>query len=890
VDGQPADFWGKLRRSEEGGLAAWHPLADHCADVAACLAGLLRKTLLRHRLARLARLSDLTPIQVARLGVLAALHDIGKFNLGFQYKAKERPPFTNGHVREVLALFDDAGYRETEALIDALSFPELTAWGEEKETAVAQLLVATISHHGRPQPVGSGHQPIRWQAAGDLDPFAGIHGLMESTRRWFPEAFEPGGDLLPAAPPFQHAFCGLVTLADWMGSDTHLFPFSEPSDGDRFAFAQRRAAEALARLGLDVTEPRAFLGSALPTFQQISPFAPRRPQRSLLDLPTPRAGSMVVLEAETGSGKTEAALIRFLRLFHAGVVDGLYFALPTRPAATQIHRRVAEAMQRAFPNEEERPPVVLAVPGYITVDDRTATRLPGFEVLWNDDDRERWRYRGWAAEHPKRYLAGAVVVGTIDQVLLSALAVSHSAMRATALLRHLLIVDEVHASDAYMNRILEAVLQRHLQAGGHALLMSATLGSVARSRFLATATDERGAKPSLNEAIERPYPAIVHQEREGAPRWIPVAEGDGQKRVVVEIWPAIDAAHDVAARALAAARQGARVLVLRNTVGACVETQTALLDLASHPEDAALLFSCNGVPAPHHARFARQDRHALDDAIEARFGTQGTLTACVAVTTQTVQQSLDLDADLLITDLCPADVLLQRVGRLHRHQRNRPVGFEQPRVVVLTPAERDLGRLLRSDGTVHGTHGFGSVYDDLRVLEATWRILESHPLITIPAMNRELVEQTTHPDGLAQIVAELGEAWAQHANHVAGVGFADGRLASLNLASWRAPFGEQETLFPEGELSHRIQTRLGEGDRLAIFPDPPPGPFGNPIRTLTIPAYQSRDVPADAEPEEVEPDGAALCFRLGPHRFVYDAVGLRPVVTRADEGEDGADG
>jgi CRISPR-associated endonuclease/helicase Cas3 len=135
----------------------------------------------------------------------------------------------------------------------------------------------------------------------------------------------------------------------------------------------------------------------------------------------------------------------------------MYFALPTRTAATQMHQRVYEAITRAFPSESTRPPVVLAVPGYIAVDDGVAHRLPGFEVLWNDNEAERFRFRGWAAENPKRYLAGPIVVGTIDQVLLSTLMVSHAHMRATALLRQFLVVDEVHASDSYMIALLRSV-------------------------------------------------------------------------------------------------------------------------------------------------------------------------------------------------------------------------------------------------------------------------------------------------------------------------------------------------------------------------------------------------------------------------------------------------
>ena len=123
-----------------------------------------------------------------------------------------------------------------------------------------------------------------------------------------------------------------------------------------------------------------------------------------------------------------------------------------------------------------------------------------FDSLWND--HERWRFLSWAGEHPKRYLAGAISVGTVDQALLSALMVSHSHLRATSLLRQFLVVDEVHASDAYMATILREVLRFHLAAGGHAMLLSATLGSRAATALISAGERFAPKPPPLAEADE----------------------------------------------------------------------------------------------------------------------------------------------------------------------------------------------------------------------------------------------------------------------------------------------------------------------------------------------------------------------------------------------------
>lgn len=868
-------FWAKLERDVGGQVTAWHSIQSHAADVAACTEALLQNTILGTRLATMLGQPTLEDAQVARLAALAALHDIGKFNHGFQAKIAPGAHGTAGHVAEVLALFG----QDTELggrLGQALSIDQLVTWGEN-EDAILDLLTAALAHHGRP--VGLDH-PVHaslWRAQPERDPFAGIQALSRRVREWFPRAFAPGGAPMPANHEFQHAVSGLVTLADWLGSDSFLFPLAGSGEEDRMAFARERASKALARMGLDVAGTRAQLASRVPwSFATIFGLPPRPLQQTIGDLPSLSSrGSIVCLEAETGAGKTEAAFLHFLRLHEAGQADGLYFALPTRTAATQIHRRLVEAVAWAFPDEKDRPPVVLAVPGYLEVDDRHGIRLPGFEVLWDDHERDRWRFRAWAAENPKRFLAGAIVVGTIDQVLLSTLAVRHSHLRAASLLRHLLVIDEVHASDTYMNRLLEEVLRRHLGAGGHALLMSATLGTATLRRFL----EAVGSTTTLEAA--RPYPVVsTWQHAEGlATR--PIARQESSRRIRIQPEPWASDPGRIAAEAVSAARGGARVLVLRNTVRDCVATQEALEAVA--PD---VGFTCAGVAAPHHARFAAGDRRLLDAALEARLGKHSQAGGCVVVATQTVQQSLDLDADLMLTDLAPMDILLQRWGRIHRHaSRRRPAGFEVARAIVLMPESRDLGLMLAANGTPRGEHGLGSVYDDLRGLEATWRLIEAHPLLEIPADCREVVEAATDPQVLAAITQELAGRWLAHETHLLGHSSAMRRQADLNLADWSVPF--YLALFPSGDLDRRIQTRLGEGDRRAVFTAPPLGPFGQPVAEVTIPAYWLRDVKAEEEPVGARPFEGGFRFQLGTRNFRYDRLGLRPeTLTKEDDASD----
>jgi CRISPR-associated endonuclease/helicase Cas3 len=473
---------------------------------------------------------------------------------------------------------------------------------------------------------------------------------------WF-GAFAAGPPM-PDLPAFHHAFAGLLMLADWLGSDTRFFPFAHGAAADRMAYAGPVARRALREVGLAVEERRSAVVRLGFGFANLFGGASPRPIQRDSILPTAKC---VVLEAETGSGKTEAALWRFQHLFATGAVDGLYFALPTRAAASQMFARVKRFRDALFP-PADRPTVVLAVPGQVGADDARGHMLPGFTFEWNDRPDEAARQARWAAEHPKRFLAAQIAVGTVDQALLGAIATRHAHLRATALLRHLLVVDEVHASDRYMGTLLGNLLRGHLQAGGHALLLSATLGASTHARLLGTrclplATAEAAPYPALTWAHEG-HSVVRKVDPEGT-----------TKAVRLDPAPLIDDAAAIAGIALKTAATGAKVLVIRNTVRAAIATAEALEAAAgpAHP----VLFRVEGVATLHHGRFAPSDRQLLDAAVEAALGKASPAMPRVVIGTQTLEQSLDLDADFLITDLCPVDVLLQRIGRLHRHGTRR---------------------------------------------------------------------------------------------------------------------------------------------------------------------------------------------------------------------------
>ena len=881
-------FWAKAWPFRQKGPERIHLLEHHLADVGACFEALLAQPTIRRRLARSGGVESLDDATAARLALFAALHDIGKISAGFQTQVWRDADFpdgrrlarvTRGHYRELapVMLGEDPGTSDR-------FFGSLDWWQEATESwddcggeTVCGLFIAALSHHGQPLQLEGelNHNSRLWTGIGGLDPFAQLRRIGELARRWFPAAWERGGRPLPSATEFQHHFLGLCTLADWIGSNVEWFPFcGEPRD-DYMAQAREQAREAVRAVGLDVSEQRErFTGT--PGFPGLFPRIdgpPNAIQQAAAEDTAPDE-PLVIIESETGSGKTEAALWRFAWMYEEGLVDGLYFALPTRAAATQLHKRVTRFVERLFP-EGDGPKTVLAVPGYVRAGDIEGRHLQNYEVWWDDHPDHAARSRRWAAESSKRYLAAQIAVGTVDQAMMAALKVRHSHMRAACLSRNLLVVDEVHASDPYMRRVLKALLDAHLGAGGYALLMSATLGSVARRQWLSSTRPASRDTQSVEEAVAAPYPAVSVRSPDGE-RVAPTGENRQEKSVGIAAEPLINDFAHVAELALHAARAGAKALIIRNTVSNAVATQEALEQAVG--SDRNPLFSVKGVATLHHSRFAAADRGLLDAEVERRLGRDRAAGGLVLVGTQTLEQSLDIDADLLITDLCPVDVLLQRVGRLHRHRRDdRPAGYEAPRCIVLTPDSADLSPLLQGGSNRTGLGPRGYVYEDLRVLEATHRLIRDYPEWRIPEMNRELVENATHPDALAAIVEELGDDWKAHVLEVEGKAIAEVQGAGGNVVRRDKSFfvDNREVLFPSN-AEERIRTRLGDEGIEVQFDPPPVSPFdaARPIETMTIASHLLRGAAPDGSVAPTEAEGG-FTFAIGEQRYRYDRHGLR---------------
>jgi CRISPR-associated endonuclease/helicase Cas3 len=435
----------------------------------------------------------------------------------------------------------------------------------------------------------------------------------------------------------------------------------------------------------------------------------------------------VVVEAEMGRGKTEAALALAARFIAHQHGEGITIGLPTMATSNAMFARVEAFAPRLYPHEDVQ----------IALAHSRASRQPRFYALVQRGltarDRDATEASVACARwllNKKRVLLAQIGVGTIDQALQAALTVRHQFVRLFGLSRNVVIIDEVHAYDAYMEVLLEHLLSWLGAMRVPVILLSATLPSARRAALAAAwrgATDESPLFDGPEVAKTRPYPLVTVATQAGVATHAGVPAGPARTVHLERVEKADQDEHlrQTARRLIAAATAGARVAWVRNTVADAQRAYAAVL--AESPVVEHVLF---------HARFRGVDRGAIESHVLARFGKDAAPGGRLLIATQVVEQSLDLDFDELHTDVAPIDLMFQRSGRLHRHVRARPTGFESPRLVVHGPTQAD------SDALEFGGSGF--VYDAATLWIAD-RTIRARSGLTLPGDIRPLVEQTYHP-------------------------------------------------------------------------------------------------------------------------------------------------
>jgi CRISPR-associated endonuclease/helicase Cas3 len=654
-------YWGKADPAFDG---RHHAAVLHCLDVAACAAALVEQdAVLRRKLAAaLGSEADVT----ATTAFFCALHDIGKFDVRFQVKApaiaEKLQPRLTSRVARVPYDHGGEGFRMLDADVE---LEELLGRGG------SALLQGVCGHHGDlPERRG----PERGHPQSLIDQDIAVRAAVVDA---FIALFTDRGArtcIGKLGADAQQLVAGVCAVADWVGSNTEWFAYEEgPVDLAVWLTAAReRAVLAIEAAGL---VPRALHASS---FAALFPgFSPRGVQRVtegvVVDAP-----ALIVVEAEMGQGKTEAALSLAARFLDAGLASGIYVGLPTMATSNAMFARVDAFVPRLLQVSDDAPAHVALAHGQ-------ARKNPLFQQRFRERPLSGAPYDDEAGVVCARWLLGSkrallaqVGVGTVDQALQAVLRVHHQFVRLTALARDVVIVDEVHAYDAYMETLLEHAVRWWGALHVPVILLSATLPAERRARLInawsnaPVATVDDGVT-----AAAAPYPAVtvVRRDRDPTCAALPDDEPRTVRRVALDLRDdPIDA--DVAAcvdELVAAAVAGARVAWIRNTVGDAQEAWRLLRKRAASAGVTATMF---------HARYRHVDRRRIEGDVLASFGKSAPSGGRIVLATQVVEQSLDLDFDWLVSDLAPIDLLLQRMGRLHRHVRSRPAAWILPTFTV----------------------------------------------------------------------------------------------------------------------------------------------------------------------------------------------------------------
>jgi CRISPR-associated endonuclease/helicase Cas3 len=770
-------YWGKAQ-PRDGSEQGWHPLAYHSIDVAATLDGLLGCR--PQWLASIAEASALSIEECRRRLLLAAMfHDLGKFAENFQQKVPHLRDRLNpnARVKDCSSGHGEIGHVYWNALIeDGSPHRALTPW-----------LLAAFAHHGTPTP-GDAMVDNAMSAAAFADAQAFIDGAIS--------LFGAPSPAIGKSLAESWRVAGLVMLADWVGSNQTWFPYAtdESSLPDYWDEAKSQASRALREAGLAEAACSQHFGltDLFGTTAMASPLQDWAERERPGPSPT-----LYILEDLTGAGKTEAALILAHRLMKAGRAEGLYWALPTMATANGLYRRLADSYRKLFVDGEVPPSLVLAHGAADLNGAFQASLAVDIAHSYGDTDLPAEAHcAAFFAEDRKKTFLAQVGIGTLDQALLAVLPVRHQAMRLAGLSRRVLVVDEAHAFDDYMTAALERLLTFHAKLGGSAIILSATLTRRHRERFAKAFTSSVALGCNA-------FPLATRVGSDCAE--IPIAPARGTRRDLPV--RRFDHPRDAMAALLAAAAQGGCGVYIRNTVKDALEAVDFLRAHAPVGVDVDLF----------HARFALGDRLARENAVLARFGKDSTKAARqgqILVATQVVEQSLDLDFDFMVSDLCPMDLLIQRAGRLHRHD-HRPARPAAALWLVGPPAEDNA----RADwySALFPTGQY--VYPDVGQLWRTQKVLSDVGGLPLRSLSpRALIEPVFGEDAL-----ELPAALADPSLRAEIKRKCDRSIAQLNVLKpdrfdRQAGAWDSDTRTPTrlGELS--ITIRLGRWDNGRLAP------------------------------------------------------------------------
>lgn len=543
-----------------------------------------------------------------------------------------------------------------------------------------------------------------------------------------------------------HEFAGLVKIADWVGSSAEAFPFRTDviDPVEYYAVTRVNAAKQLRRHGLSRFEVRKGLGFGDVFFDDRGGWSPQDMQVKVHEtISTAEGPSCLIVEDEMGRGKTEAALWATYDLLERGEATGLYFAMPTQATSRSQHKRVRSWVDH-----------VAVDPTLVTLNIGGSRDEPsGFAEKWS-----RGAHRG---------LLPRVGVGTVDQVLLSVMPVKYGPARIAGLSGRVVVFDEVHAYDMYQLTLLKAALKWLAVGGAHVIILSATLPLKDRAELLDAFESGLVGDDVEAEESEAAYPlvsGVVNGERAHAfPKPGPSREIviRSVKHGTPDVWLS-------KLRDRVTVGEGGVVGIICNSVGSAVKVYDEIAKF--FPEVKPLLCL--------HARFTLHGRRAIEDSVMRHVGRGGIGGRKdglkIIIGTQVLEQSLDIDFDLLVTEFAPIDLLLQRCGRVHRFGGavDRPLWAPLPEMWLIEPPLQEVDSGQERKNFLPELDAVAYVYRMTQptALLGTWQRLFRVKTIRIPEDIPVLVRDVYDDLALSitNVRADLQPLWREyHAESVA---------------------------------------------------------------------------------------------------------------------------
>ena len=739
-------YWGKAQQYEVTGEYQYHLLPFHCLDVVAVANIWLSKS--NVLLNQISEQLNKSPAESKAIVLFfIALHDLGKFDARFQNFVPQLRVKLQGDEFEVDK--DLIYYPHGSAGFKQFSLE----FCEEFESSPAMEAVA--GHHGYCDLSYRYDEPDADEELIELDRLARKEWL-DFCLHFFKLKEIPQVDEITM-------LTGLCSVSDWIGSSITNFTTDPEID------LQQYYQDTLKRADIALQETGMLSVITGAGFNYLFPHYQAKGIQTLLDK-LPLEAGLTLVESDTGSGKTEFALAYASSLIYAGLADGIVFALPTQATANGLFKRIGEAANKLFP-------------------DADVTLAHGkSKYLYPDED-------GFLHQSNKRAFLGSMSVATIDQILMGVLNIKHQFVRSFGTRKSVLIIDEIHSFDAYMVGLIEQVLKGQHQAFSSVILLSATLPFPLKEKLLLS---------YHGECLSNAYPLLTHVNlhKESSNFTLPKSYQVQEKMVSHQLWQSDNQLpnKEQCLQLINWVSEGAMVAVICNTVNDAQMLYRQLTDLANTTEAEIELNI-------FHARYTVTDRIRIEDETLKKYGKKAKRSGSLLIATQVVEQSLDLDFDLIVSQIAPIEFLMQRMGRLWRHDRSaqqtelalRSNVFTSPTFITLVP----LLSQVESDW-LQGYGGSGFVYKNIRALYRTQQYLQQTQLFSFPACYREAIDHIYQEQSFEDEPIELEKIADDYRNGQDGSFYSAKLISNFSSKPMTDVDPRSALLTREGELAQTV--------------------------------------------------------------------------------------